>query len=141
MSNPNIGLGTSPVIIANGGAAAVTLTLTASQSGSVVVCNNAAALLTVQLPTATPGLNFKCVLNTAGGAQNVAVSVNGGAGTGGMYGVIMGATTGVACINRSIVTFIAGTAIKGDSVSLYCDGTSWYVNAIGATAGAFTATA
>lgn len=111
---------------------AAATTLLASQSGSIVLVPTQAQAQTVTLPALAAGLNFHCLVQGSGAvATGFIVSFQGPANT--MAGSL-NTSAGAAAPNNILVS-IAGnrrnanftaTAIGGDFLDLFCDGTNWF---------------
>ena len=106
-------------------------TLTAEDSGKLILLNGASGAPDITLPRATDaGLNFRFVLSDNTTVVDV---IQGDAGDE-LVGSIHGASavdTGVGGDTKII--FAAGTALAGDWVELYSDGSDWIVCGQGAT--------
>lgn len=105
-------------------------TLTDSDSGKTYFLNLAGGF-TVTLPTPRAGVNFEFIVKTA---PTTAYTI----ATNGASAIILGqviTTDGNAATDpdvektgQSSITFVANTAVVGDSVELISDGTYWYAN-------------
>jgi len=124
--------------LANVETVAVATTLTAEDSGKVFILKAAAgAQITLPAVATSAGLRFKFIVGqlfattdwTVKAASNViegSVLVNG---------------AHVAGVDENTISFVASAESIGDFAELVCDGTNWYVNGSGVTAGAITLTA
>jgi hypothetical protein len=95
-----------------------TVALTAAQSGSVCQNRSTSGSPSWTLPTAQNGLEF--TFTTANTTAGFTV-------TGGTIHAKTSAT-GTA-ISGTTLTNTQGTAVVGDSITLVCDGTAWWVTA------------
>ena len=103
--------------------------LTDSDSGKTYFLN-AAGGFTVTLPAPRAGVNFEFIVRTA---PTTAYTI----ATNGASAIIRGqvyTTDGNAATDPDVeqsgaasITFVANTAVVGDSVDLVSDGTNWYV--------------
>lgn len=101
----------APVLSALVGA---TVVLTASQSGGVFINRSTSGSPSWTLPTAAAGLYYIfLVSNTTAG-----FTVTGGT-------IFAKANPAGASVTGTTLTNTQGTAVIGDSITLYCDGTSW----------------
>jgi len=100
-------------------------TLTAEDSGKLILCNGASGSPDITLPRATDaGLNFRFVLSD--NTTDVDI-VQGDAGDE-LVGSLMGLSakdTGTGSDTK--ITFANGTALAGDWVEVYSDGSDWIV--------------
>jgi hypothetical protein len=115
------------------------ITLTASQSGSVLVitADNTGARA-VTLPQVQAGLNFR-IINRFGALTN-AWTVTTAAADAIMRGQTSQANT-VAVLNaaaRTTITIVAANTKVGDFLDINCDGTNWLIYGSTITAATFT---
>lgn len=101
-----------------------TVVLTASQSGSVLINRSTSGSPSWTLPTesTSTGVNFTFVTaNTTAGFTVTSAT-----------GVIHFKTSasGTVLTSTTTLTNTQGTAIVGDTISLVCDGTAWWMTAI-----------
>ena len=106
-------------------ALAAAYTVLASDSGKYFTIDQDAAF-TVTLPADQEGLNFRFVLTDAGSND---VKIDSGASNG-MKGFSMDPTTGINAIDNNLVQFASGTAVIGDYIECWNDGTTWWVESI-----------
>ena len=103
-------------------------TLTDSSSGKTYFLN-AAGGFTVTLPRPKKGVNFEFIVKTAP-TTAYTIATNGGSSVilGQVISTDGNATTDpdVAKTAEASITFVANTAVVGDSVELVSDGTYWY---------------
>lgn len=103
-------------------------TLTDSDSGKTYFLN-AAGGFTVTLPAPRAGVNFEFIVRTAPTTAYI-IATNGASAIirGQVYSTDGNATTDpdVEKTGQSTITFVASTAVAGDSVELISDGTNWY---------------
>ena len=113
------------------------VTLLASQSGADVYLN-ATAGFAITLPAVAAGLNFRFTVAAAFATTNFTVV------TPGLVDIIQGGATvagsDVPAADEDTISFVATAELKGDFVELWSDGTSWFVNGRGTTAGSITFT-
>ena len=111
-------------------------TLTPADSGKVFFLN-AAGGGTVTLPALTAGVTLKFIVGaTAPTTAWIIDSAEGDNISGNL--VVNGAA--VPAVAEDQINFVASTAVSGDSIELYSDGSKWYVSGIGNAAGSITAT-
>ncbi len=114
------------------------VTLTAAQSG-LSVNLNAAAGFAITLPAVAAGLAFRFTVAAAFATTDFTVITPGG------VNIIQGGATvagaDVPAADEDTITFVATAETKGDFVDVWSDGTSWFVNGRGTTAGSITFTA
>ena len=111
-------------------------TLTAADSGKVFLLVQTGANKTVTLPACEAGLNLKFVLKTA--STNKWEIVQAGASQDFVGGVVCVADVAgdSAVPGDTLVSFVGGAAVAGDTISLVSDGTVWYINgSFGASGG------
>lgn len=111
--------------------------LLAAQSGAEVYLN-AAAGFAITLPAVAAGLRFRFTVAAAFATTNFTVI------TPGLVDIIQGGATvagaDVPAADEDTISFVATAELKGDFVELWSDGTSWFVNGRGTTAGSITFT-
>jgi hypothetical protein len=113
-------------------------TLTAEDSGKVLILNAAAgAQITLPAVATSAGLRFKFVVGLAFATTNWTVK----AATNVIEGSVLVNGAHVAGVNENTISFVASAEAIGDFAELVCDGTNWYVNGSGVAAGAITLTA
>jgi hypothetical protein len=118
----------------SGGTALVAATtLTTSQSGQVLGLNGAgSAVFTVTLPTASAGLQYEFVVQTAAVAHSITITST----TALMYGDTLTADAVISSspLSATLTTnyiFVASAAIVGDRLLVRClDGTHWICNGL-----------
>jgi len=112
------------------------ITLTAEDSGSIFMINQAAAYAITLPECATEdnklmGWNAEFIVGTvASNAVTVQVTADDGDNMVGL-GIDMEGSTGTESTGFDVLTFISG-ATKGDRASLVCDGDSYYVFSVAA---------
>ena len=112
-------------------------TLTGADSGKVFFMNNTSGVA-ITLPAPEAGYNFKMMVGTAPtGSDNYVIS---SAAAGLIEGIAIVNGASVAGIAETNVNFIGGTAKVGDYIKFHCDGTTWYAEGMGRTAGGITFT-
>jgi len=102
-------------------------TLSASDSGKVLLLVQAAGVRTATLPAAEAGLSFRFILSTAA-AGNWSIAQAGA--TQDFVGSVASADGGAgdtAIATDTVVRFVGGTAVAGDTVECVSDGTVWYI--------------
>lgn len=123
--------------------ATATQTLTAADSGKTIVLNSATSIVTT-LPAVALGLYFKFIVGALGVAngQNHTIVVpvaNDNTIFGGA--IVAGAEVPASAEGTINIVGTSGTtALPGDVVEVFCDGTNWYANGRATTAGAITFT-
>jgi len=114
------------------------ITLTAEDSGKVLILKAAAgAQITLPAVATSSGLRFKFVVGLAFATTNWTVL----AASNIIEGSVIVNGSHVAGVNENTISFVASAESVGDFAELVCDGTNWYVNGSGVTAGAITLTA
>lgn len=101
----------SPVLSALVGA---TVALTASQSGGVFINRSTSGSPSWTLPTAAVGLFYHFLVSST----SAGFTITGGT-------MFAKANPNGASVTGTTVTNTQGTAVVGDYLLLYCDGTSW----------------
>lgn len=103
-----------------------TNTITAAESGKIFFLNSATEFDSV-LPAPAAGLNYKFIVVAAPSGASYTISTNSSAN------VIIGTAYSSAGADEDselsgcdTISFVDGTAVKGDRVDVYCDGTNWY---------------
>jgi hypothetical protein len=113
------------------------VTLSAAQSGMNVMLN-AAAGFAITLPAVAAGLRYRFTVAAAFATTNFTVI------TPGLVDIIQGGATvagaDVPAADEDTISFVATAELKGDFVDVWSDGTSWFVNGRGTTAGSITFT-
>lgn len=113
-------------------------TLTAEDSGKVLILKaSAGAEITLPDDIATAGLRFKFIVGQLFATTNWTVK----AASNVIEGSVLVNGAHVAGINENTISFVASAESIGDFAELVCDGTNWYVNGSGVTAGSITLTA
>lgn len=124
--------------LANVEAVTGAVTLTAEDSGKVLILKAAAgAQITLPAVATSAGLRFKFVVGQLFATTNWTVL----AASNVIEGSVIVAGTHVAGVNENTISFVASAESVGDFAELVCDGTSWYVNGSGVSAGSITLTA
>jgi hypothetical protein len=124
--------------LANVEAVTGAVTLTAEDSGKVFILKAAAgAQITLPAVATSSGFRFKFVVGLAFATTNWTVLAASNVIEGSV--IVNGAH--VAGVNENTISFVASAESVGDFAELDCDGTNWYVNGSGVTAGAITLTA
>lgn len=112
--------------------------LTASESGSVFFLNSATEFATT-LPAPAAGLHFTFVITAAPSGANYTVVTE--TATNIIYGSAEVNGASVPAVAEDSINFVSAAAAIGDWVSVWCDGTNWYVKGMGVAAGSITFTA
>lgn len=124
--------------LANVEAVTGAVTLTAEDSGKVFILKAAAgAQITLPAVATSSGLRFKFVVGLAFATTNWTVL----AASNVIEGSVLVNGAHVAGVNENTISFVASAESVGDFAELDCDGTNWYVNGSGVTAGSITLTA
>jgi hypothetical protein len=113
-------------------AISTTATLTATQSGALVLVT-AGSAYTISLPALQAGLNYTLVQVSAA-SSGVTVAATSTV----LHGSSLGAATILAINGSTNILFASGVSLRGDKIELLCDGTGWAVRASARAAGAFT---
>lgn len=126
--------------LANVEAVTGAVTLTAEDSGKVLILQAAAGaqitLPAVEDESTSAGLRFKFIVGLAFATTNWTILAASNVIEGSV--IVNGAH--VAGVNENTISFVASAESVGDFVELVCDGTNWYVNGSGVSAGSITLT-
>ncbi len=113
-------------------------TLTAEDSGKVLVLKaSAGAQITLPAVATSAGLRFKFIVGLAFATTDWTVKALSNA----IEGSVLVNGAHVAGVDENTISFVASAESIGDFAELVCDGTNWYVNGSGVSAGAITLTA
>jgi hypothetical protein len=113
-------------------------TLTAEDSGKVLILKaSAGAQITLPAVATSAGLRFKFIVGLAFATTDWTVKALSNA----IEGSVLVNGAHVAGVDENTISFVASAESIGDFAELVCDGTNWYVNGSGVTAGAITLTA
>jgi hypothetical protein len=113
-------------------------TLTAKDSGKVFILKAAAgAQITLPAVATSAGLRFKFIVGQLFATTDWTVKALSNA----IEGSVLVNGVHVAGVDENTISFVASAESIGDFAELVCDGTNWYVNGSGVTAGAITLTA
>jgi hypothetical protein len=117
---------------------AVATTLTAKDSGKVFILKAAAgAQITLPAVATSAGLRFKFIVGQLFATTDWTVKALSTA----IEGSVLVNGAHVAGVDENTISFVASAESIGDFAELVCDGTNWYVNGSGVSAGAITLTA
>jgi hypothetical protein len=117
-------------------------TLTNSDLGRTFFLN-AAGGFAITLPKPTPGASFKFFVKTAPtGAYTIVSTSSANIVKGQIYTTDVNSVTDpdFETTGGDTITFVANTAVLGDSVDLISDGVDWYVNGFCSVYNAITIT-
>jgi len=113
-------------------------TLTAKDSGKVLILKAAAgAQITLPAVATSAGLRFKFIVGQLFATTDWTVKALSNA----IEGSVLVNGAHVAGVDENTISFVASAESIGDFAELVCDGTNWYVNGSGVSAGAITLTA
>jgi hypothetical protein len=113
-------------------------TLTAKDSGKVLILKAASgAQITLPSVATSAGLRFKFIVGLAFATTDWTVKALSNA----IEGSVLVNGAHVAGVDENTISFVASAESIGDFAELVCDGTNWYVNGSGVSAGAITLTA
>lgn len=113
-------------------------TLTAKDSGKVLILKAAAgAQITLPAVATSAGLRFKFIVGQLFATTDWTVKALSNA----IEGSVLVNGAHVAGVDENTISFVASAESIGDFAELVCDGTNWYVNGSGVTAGSITLTA
>lgn len=107
-------------------------TIADTECGTTFFLNSATEFAST-LPSPTAGCSFRFIVKAAPVGTAYTVVTSGGSNLIDGTTVVNGGVIG--CVDEDTITFTASAAISGDWVSLWSDGTNWYV-----TGQAFAAT-
>jgi hypothetical protein len=117
---------------------AVATTLTAKDSGKVFILKAAAgAQITLPAVATSAGLRFKFIVGQLFATTDWTVKALSNA----IEGSVLVNGAHVAGVDENTISFVASAESIGDFAELVCDGTNWYVNGSGVSAGSITLTA
>ena len=108
-------------------------TLTQSDSGKVFILN-AAAGAAITLPALKSGFNAKFITGAAFATTDWTIVAPSAIGQG---GAIVNSVF-LPAANETTITLVATAETVGDYLEITCDGTNYYINGLGAAAGAIT---
>lgn len=124
--------------LANVEAVTGAVTLTAEDSGKVLILKaSAGAQITLPAVATSAGLRFKFIVGQLFATTNWTVL----AASNVIEGSVLVAGAHVAGVNENTISFVASAESVGDFAELVSDGTNWYVNGSGVSAGSITLTA
>jgi hypothetical protein len=113
-------------------------TLTAKDSGKVLILKAAAgAQITLPEVATSAGLRFKFIVGQLFATTDWTVKADDDV----IEGSVLVNGAHVAGVDENTISFVASAESIGDFAELVCDGTNWYVNGSGVSAGAITLTA
>ena len=113
-------------------------TLTAEDSGKVFILKAAAgAQITLPAVATSAGLRFKFIVGQLFATTDWTVKALSNA----IEGSVLVNGAHVAGVDENTISFVASAESIGDFAELVCDGTNWYVNGSGVSAGSITLTA
>jgi hypothetical protein len=113
-------------------------TLTAEDSGKVLILKaSAGAQITLPAVATSAGLRFKFIVGLAFATTDWTIK----AATNVIEGSVLVNGAHVAGVDENTISFVASAESIGDFAELVCDGTNWYVNGSGVSAGSITLTA
>jgi hypothetical protein len=113
-------------------------TLTAEDSGKVLILKaSAGAQITLPAVATSAGLRFKFIVGQLFATTDWTVKALSNA----IEGSVLVNGAHVAGVDENTISFVASAEAIGDFAELVCDGTNWYVNGSGVSAGAITLTA
>jgi hypothetical protein len=113
-------------------------TLTAKDSGKVLILKaSAGAQITLPAVATSAGLRFKFIVGQLFATTDWTIK----AATNVIEGSVLVNGAHVAGVDENTISFVASAESIGDFAELVCDGTNWYVNGSGVSAGAITLTA
>jgi len=137
---------TSPVVNAPTGTKAsetviATNVITAAESGKVFFLN-AATEFASTLPVPAAGLHYKFIVTAAPASADYTIGTNAAAQNlaGQVHESSGGDGDSEAAATANSVNFVDGTAVIGDMVDVWSDGTSWFAQCFCDAAGGITIT-
>lgn len=124
--------------LANVEAVTGAVTLTAEDSGKVLILKaSAGAQITLPAVATSAGLRFKFIVGQLFATTDWTVKALSNV----IEGSVLVNGAHVAGVNENTISFVASAESVGDFAELVCDGTNWYVNGSGVSAGSITLTA
>ena len=124
--------------LANVEAVTGAVTLTAEDSGKVFILKaSAGAQITLPAVATSAGLRFKFIVGQLFATTDWTVKALSNV----IEGSVLVNGAHVAGVDENTISFVASAEAVGDFAELVCDGTNWYVNGSGVSAGSITLTA
>lgn len=124
--------------LANVEAVTGALTLTAEDSGKVLILKaSAGAQITLPAVATSAGFRFKFIVGQLFATTDWTVKALSNV----IEGSVLVNGAHVAGVDENTISFVASAESVGDFAELVCDGTNWYVNGSGVSAGSITLTA
>lgn len=124
--------------LANVEAVTGAVTLTAEDSGKVLILKaSAGAQITLPAVATSAGLRFKFIVGQLFATTDWTVKALSNV----IEGSVLVNGAHVAGVDENTISFVASAESVGDFAELVCDGTNWYVNGSGVSAGSITLTA
>jgi hypothetical protein len=115
-------------------------TLTAEDSGKVFILKaSAGAQITLPAVATSAGLRFKFIVGLAFATTDWKIATEESENV--IEGSVLVNGAHVAGVDENTISFVASAESIGDFAELVCDGTNWYVNGSGVSAGSITLTA
>ena len=124
--------------LANVEAVTGAVTLTAEDSGKVLILKaSAGAQITLPAVATSAGLRFKFIVGQLFATTDWTVKALSNV----IEGSVLVNGAHVAGVDENTISFVASAESVGDFAELVSDGTNWYVNGSGVSAGSITLTA
>ena len=133
----------------NGGFKTTTLVLTdttpvitAKDSGKLVTLDASGGSISLNLPTPDAGLNYKFIVVADPGTYTITISStsDGSTTTAKLFGIIH-MNNSISNFTSAVTNFqFTDSATISDTMSIVCDGTNWYFDAIGDAASSISIT-
>ncbi len=113
--------------------------ITAAESGTTYILNAATGFAST-LPVVAAGLRFTFIVGATAPSSGNHTIVPNAANDDTIYGEYLVAGATVPASAEGSINVIASTALPGDKIDVFCDGTNWYVSGAAAASGAVTFT-
>ena len=120
----------------------VTPAITAKDSGKIVTLDASNASFSLKLPTPDAGLNYKFIVVADPGNNTITISStsDGSTTTAKLFGIIH-MNNSISNFTSAVTNFqFTDSATISDTMSIVCDGTNWYFDAIGDAASSISIT-
>jgi hypothetical protein len=141
----NGGFKTTTLVLTHNKIDGVTVTtpvITAKDSGKIVTLDASGGSISLNLPTPDAGLNYKFIVVANPGDNTITISStsDGSTTTAKLFGIIH-MNNSISNFTSAVTNFqFTGSATISDTMSIVCDGTNWYFDAIGDAASSISIT-
>ena len=141
----NGGFKTTTLVLTHNKIDGVTVTtpvITAKDSGKIVTLDASGGSISLNLPTPDAGLNYKFIVVADPGTYTITISStsDGSTTTAKLFGIIH-MNNSISNFTSAVTNFqFTDSATISDTMSIVCDGTNWYFDAIGDAASSISIT-